>query len=159
MRITSSIEYATRLMVQLGRIHGQKPLAAAQLSQLENVPLDYVNQLLLRLRRGGLVESKRGAAGGYVLSRPPAQIKLGDVMRSVEGEIFEDVCGKFTAGDKDCHHQSGCGISPVWQKLGALIEGFLDGVTLEQLISETGACGKMVIMMEKISGDKHAYDH
>lgn len=159
MRITSSIEYATRLMVQLGRSHGQKPLAAAQLSQLENVPLDYVNQLLLRLRRGGLLVSRRGTSGGYVLSRPPAQIKLGDVMRAVEGEIFEDVCGKYTGGEKDCHHQSKCGISPVWQRLGALIEQFLDGVTLEQLVKETGACGKMAVMMDKISGDKHAYDH
>src|SRR5438128_1522628 len=122
MRITSSIEYAARLMVELARPHGEAATVSAEkLSRSENVPADYVNQILLRLKRAGLVESRRGSGGGYALSRAPSEIKLGDVLRAVEGRIFDNVCEKYTSGKSDCHHQGGCSISPVWQKLGALI--------------------------------------
>lgn len=152
MRITSSIEYATRLMVCLARAYGEEPLSADKLSQAENVPSDYVNQLLLRLKRGGLVVSQRGTGGGYILSRKPEQIKLGDVLRAVEGRIFEDVCERYTDGSKDCRHQGRCGISPVWQKLGALIEGYLDGIDLSQLAApaQAATCGKLAAVFDQL---------
>lgn len=155
MRITSSIEYATRLMVQLGRAHcGSSPerqaLSAEKLSRAENVPPDYVNQILLRLKRAGLVESRRGSAGGYALRRPPSQVRLGDVARAVEGRIFEDVCERYT-GKSDCRHQAGCAISPVWQKLGAMIERYFDSVTLDALLDEKPAeCGRVVALFERM---------
>lgn len=141
MRITSSMEYATRLMVALARVHGDEPMPADRLSQAENVPVDYVNQLLLKLRRGGLVQSQRGQNGGYTLSRKPADITLGQVLRAVEGKIFDDVCEKYASADKDCHHQAGCGISPVWKRLGAMIEQYFDGISLEALTEGKVACG------------------
>lgn len=148
MKITSSMEYATRLMVSLSRSFGQGAVPAEKLSLSENVPVDYVNQLLLRLRRAGLVESHRGTAGGYGLSRGPAEITLGQVLRAVEGRIFEDVCEKYTGGKRDCHHQAHCGISPVWQRLGAMIEKYFDGITLAQLLEESaGGCGKAEAML------------
>ncbi|MBI4376213.1 MAG: Rrf2 family transcriptional regulator [Elusimicrobia bacterium] len=138
MRITSSVEYATRLMVALSRAFGQTPLSAETLSETENVPVDYVNQILLRLKRAGLVESHRGIRGGYTLSKRPEQVKLGQVVRAVEGEIFESVCGRYEGGKKDCHHQGRCGISPVWRRLGAMIEEYFDGITLDNLMQEQG---------------------
>ncbi len=151
MKITSSTEYATRLMVTLARAHGQAAMPAERLSESENVPIDYVNQLLMRLRRAGLVESRRGTGGGYTLSRSPEQINLGQVLKAVEGRIFEDVCEKYTAADKDCHHQGGCVISPVWQRLGGLIERYFDGITLTQLLEEKpGACGRVEAMLSRI---------
>lgn len=151
MKITSSTEYATRLMVTLARGYGQAAMSAEKLSDSEHVPIDYVNQLLMRLRRAGLIESRRGTGGGYSLSRPPEQIKLGEVLKAVEGRIFEDVCEKYAAAEKDCHHQGSCVISPVWQKLGALIEQYFDGITLTQLLEEKpGACGKVEAMLSRI---------
>lgn len=139
MKITSSVEYATRLMVCLARRRGQPPASAEALSESENVPADYVNQILLRLKRAGLVESHRGASGGYGLAREPEMITLGQVISAVEGHIFEDVCGKFDGGARDCRHQGRCGISPVWTKLSALIENFLNSVTLASLSAESAS--------------------
>src|SRR5262249_53336232 len=124
MRITSSIEYAARLMVVLARGYGGSKLTTESLSASENVSGDYVNQILLRLKRAGLVESHRGSGGGYCLSRPPAQITLGQVVRAVEGSVLDSVCDKYEGPERDCHHQGGCAISPVWKELGRLIEGF-----------------------------------
>ena len=79
------------------------------------------------------------------------------VLRAVEGEIFEDVCGKYASAKKDCRHQSHCGISPVWQKLGRMIEGYFDGITLAQLLEEGSGCGKAVefLAMSKGENDGH----
>ncbi|MBI3551892.1 MAG: Rrf2 family transcriptional regulator [Elusimicrobia bacterium] len=151
MKITSSTEYATRLIVNLGRTFGAAAVSTEKLSESENVPADYVNQLLLRLKRAGLVQSHRGSGGGYSLSRSPEKITLGEVLRAVEGTIFEDVCGKYNDGRKDCHHQGHCGISPVWQKLAALIEQYFDSITLAHLMEEkAGSCGKVEAMLGRI---------
>lgn len=148
MKITSSIEYAARLMVTLARHHGESAIPAEKLSAADGVPPDYVNQLLLRLRRAGLVEAHRGAGGGYALSRPPREITLGQVIRAVDGKVFEDVCERYGAADKDCHHQGQCTISPVWKKLGRLIEDYVDGVTLSQMLETNGA--GCVTWLEKV---------
>jgi Rrf2 family protein len=155
MRISSSIEYATRLMVTLACERREVPVPAERLSESENIPCDYVNQILLRLKRAGLVESRRGAGGGYELSRAPSEITLGQVVRAVEGQIFEEVCGKYDSGSRDCHHQGICSISPVWQQLGAIIEDYFDGITLAKILEERpGFCGRMEAIVEKISTGK-----
>jgi len=125
MRITNASEYAMRLMVVLARNYGQPPLSAEKIAERENIPRDFTHQLLLRLKASGLVTIKRGAAGGSSLAAPPERISVGDVLRAVDGRIFEDVCGKYAAGEARCAHQSGgCGIRSVWARLAALVDGF-----------------------------------
>ena len=150
MKIASSVEYAARLMVRLARSYGQAAVPGEKLSESEGVPIDYVNQLLLRLRRAGLVISHRGAGGGYVLAQPPPQVNLGHIFRAVEGQVFEGVCGKYDKGVKDCHHQGSCSLSPVWSKLGALVEGYLENVTLAQLLEEPASACVKLSWLEKL---------
>lgn len=133
MRITALVECSARIMVRLASLPEGATLSAEKLSDLENISRDYVDQILQRLRRGRLVASTRGAQGGYSLARPASDISVGMVMRAVEGRIFEEVCEKYSAGEHQCHHLSNCGIRPMWQKLGELVEGFLDHVSLDQL--------------------------
>lgn len=150
LKISSSTEYATRLMVALALSRGKAAIPAERLSQAENVPVDYVNQLLLRLRRAGLVESRRGFGGGYSLAKPPEQVTLAQVLKAVEGSVFEDVCGKYNEGEKDCHHQSGCGISPVWRRLGDLVERYANDITLARLVEEKDVCGRVAALFDKL---------
>src|SRR5579863_8628770 len=117
MRITSSSEYGTRIMVQLARAYGRGPVAAKDLSELENISRDYVDQLLLRLRRAQLVSSHRGSAGGYSLAKEPGKISVAEIFEAVEGHVFEEVCTRYSAGAQKCRHQDACGIRPVWQRL------------------------------------------
>lgn len=142
MRITSSVEYATRLMTALAREHAGAPVSAEKLAGADNIPADYVSQLLVKLRRAGLVESRRGSSGGYALAKAPGVIKLCDIVRAVDGEVFEDVCGKYEKGTKDCRHQGDCSISPVWKRLGAMVTQYFDSVTLGDILEERpGRCG------------------
>ena len=154
MRITSSVEYAARLMVTLARSHGRARLSAERLSESENVPVGYANQILLRLKRAGLVESHRGAGGGYSLSRQPSEVSLGQVLRAVEGEIFEGVCRRYESGEKDCRHQESCALSPVWERLGVMIEGYFDSITLAGILEEQGSCGRTTVLFERMAAAK-----
>lgn len=155
MRITSSIEYATRLMVTLASEHGGAPLPAERLAEADNVPADYVSQILVKLRRAGLVTSHRGSAGGYSLSRAPAEITLAQVVLAVDGAVFEEVCGRYDEGAKDCRHQGRCSISPVWTKLGDLVTRYFEGVTLAAILEQkAGACGASPAWLAKLAPGK-----
>ena len=134
MRITSLVEFAARVMVRLATLPPGATLSAEKLSEIEDISRDYMDQILQRLRRGKLVASTRGAQGGYSLARPASEITIGATIRVVEGRIFQEVCGKFSS-EESCGHQGGCGLRPVWQKLGGMIEDYLDHVTLAELAS------------------------
>ena len=155
MKITSSIEYAARLMVTLAREHGKAPYPAERLAVSDNIPSDYVSQILVKLRRAGLVVSRRGSAGGYVLSRRPDEITLGQVVRAMDDDVFEDVCEKYDGGLKDCQHQEHCSLSPVWQRLGDLVTRYFESVTLAAILAEKGgSCGIAPAWLDKISSGK-----
>ncbi|PIR15015.1 MAG: hypothetical protein COV48_16725 [Elusimicrobia bacterium CG11_big_fil_rev_8_21_14_0_20_64_6] len=152
MRITSSIEYATRLMLTLAEEHGKAPVPAERLADADNVPADYVSQILVKLRRAGLVTSHRGSSGGYALSRLPSEITIEQVVRAVDGAVFEEVCERYDEGTKDCRHQGQCAISPVWSKLGELVTSYFESVTLAAILQqEAGACGKSPAWLEKLA--------
>lgn len=134
LKIPSSIEYATRIMVYLAARTEEGPLSAERLASDENIPRDYVNQLLLRLRRAGLVESRRGAQGGYLLAKPAAETTIGQIVRAVDEGGFQNACERYSTGDQQCTHTDGCGIRPVWQRISFMVEGFLDGLKLSELL-------------------------
>ena len=94
MRITTWTEYSLIISSHLARriVSGSQPVAARELAESERLPADYVEQILLRLRRAGLVESVRGAKGGYLLARPASDITVHDVMSASEHQTFEVNC-------------------------------------------------------------------
>ncbi len=159
MRITSLVECAARIMVRLASLPAGATLSAEKLSELENISRDYVDQILQRLRRGTLVASTRGAQGGYSLAKAPSAISIGELVRAVEGQVFEEVCGRYSSGEHECTHMSNCGIRPVWQRLGELIEGFLDKVTLDQLTtSEPKVRSELVLVKDFDKEGRNQHD-
>lgn len=133
LKISSSVEYGSRIMVRLASSDQETPFTAEKLSITENIPRDYVDQLLMRLRRANLIISRRGARGGYLLSGPAEKISVGSVMRAVDEGVFESICEKYSEGNQQCTHSSDCGIRPVWQRLAVLVENFLDQVSILEL--------------------------
>src|ERR1041384_6511058 len=85
-------EYGMRLMVDLARNHGNGTVSLHAVAEREQLPEAYLEQLVAVLRKAGLVNGKRGAGGGYILAREPAQITAGDVVRALEGPIEPQVC-------------------------------------------------------------------
>ena len=86
MRVSAKVDYALRAALELAAA-GDWPTKGERISQAQDIPLKFLENILLELRNGGLVQSQRGAEGGYWLARPAEEIKLADVIRAVEGPL------------------------------------------------------------------------
>jgi len=138
MRVTTWTEYSLLIALHLakrGRT-GSGPVAARELAEFERLPADYVEQILLRLRRAGLVESVRGARGGYYLAREPEAITVRDVMTASEHQTFEINCTTHPVDADRCHPATACSIRPVWLALQRRVDELLSGITLADLLKE-----------------------
>ncbi|MBI4054823.1 MAG: Rrf2 family transcriptional regulator [Elusimicrobia bacterium] len=147
MRMTSASEYAMRIMGQMVHCYDKSTLTAEELSHLENIQRDYVDQLLLKLRRAKLIQSRRGAQGGYRLSLAPEKITVADVVEAVERDLLEDTCDKYSYGKMQCRHTVTCSIRPIWRALAQKIENFLRGVTLDELQREEVEAEKQTLIL------------
>jgi Rrf2 family protein len=138
MRVTTWTEYSLIISLHLakrGRT-GSGPVAARELADTERLPADYVEQILLRLRRAGLVESVRGAKGGYFLAKQPAAISVLDVMSASEHQTFEINCETHQVDAERCSPGSTCSIQTVWHALQQRVDDLLAGISLADLMKE-----------------------
>ncbi|HQR17571.1 MAG TPA: Rrf2 family transcriptional regulator [Gemmatimonadales bacterium] len=136
MRVTTWTEYSLIISIHLARRGNGQPVAARDISDSERLPGDYVEQILLRLRRAGLVESVRGARGGYFLARDPAKISVHDVMTACDHQTFEINCDTHQVDRERCGPGAQCSIRPVWQALRFRVDELLKGVTLADLMQD-----------------------
>jgi Rrf2 family protein len=138
LRVSTRGEYGVRLMVDLARHYGEGPRSLTEISEAEGLELklQYLEQLVKCLREHGLVESTRGAHGGYRLGRAPDQIQMGEVVRALEGQIAPMICA--TEGDMDviCDRLDGCSTRYLWNRLRDAITFTLDAITLAELVRE-----------------------
>jgi Rrf2 family transcriptional regulator, cysteine metabolism repressor len=126
VKLSVKTDYACRVLTQLARLYGRGELAhIEQLAQAEAVPANYLVQILGELRNGGLIISRRGKQGGYILARAPREITLLDVVRVIEGDVL--AVSASAAG------QSGRRVLVAWRELRQAIEVQLAATTLEQL--------------------------
>jgi len=138
MRVTTWTEYSLIISLHLakrGRT-GSGPVAARELADSERLPADYVEQILLRLRRAGLVESVRGATGGYYLAKEPSLISVRDVMTASEHQTFEINCETHPVDAERCSPDTGCSIRPVWHALQQRVNDLLASISLADLMKE-----------------------
>jgi Rrf2 family protein len=127
VRITAKADYAVRAAVELAASGESGPVKAEQISEAQGIPLNVLENILAELRRAGIVESRRGAAGGYLLARPAAEVSLADVIRAVEGPLA-NVRGVSPDGLE--YEGSAARLRDVWVALRANVRGVLEQVTL-----------------------------
>ena len=127
MRTTAKADYAVRAAVELAAVGTGDPVKAEQIAEAQSIPLNFLENILAELRRGGIVESRRGAAGGYLLARPAEEITLADVIRAVEGPLA-NVRG--ISPDLLEYEGSAERLRDVWVALRASVRVVLEQVTL-----------------------------
>ena len=132
MKISVKVDYACRVMIELARLHGSGELAQIEhLARTEAVPANFLAQILVKLRNHGLITSRRGNLGGYVLARPPDEISLYDILLAVEGRCLH-LSGNFEG-------RSGRRLKRVWDEIGETLEEKTKTYTLDQLCVKTPA--------------------
>lgn len=134
MRITTWAEYGLICSLHLARRAGEGPVTGRDIASQERLPADYVEQILLRLRRAGIVASTRGARGGYALARPATDVTVRDVIAASELQTFELHCVAHPVSEERCGDSAQCSIRPVWQLLQRKIDDVLESVALADLL-------------------------
>ncbi len=131
MRLTTRSEYAVRAVICLAEAEGSGPVRTREIAQKEGISRFLIDQIFMKLRKGGLVKSTRGRSGGYVLAKAPGRISIGDIIRSVEGPIYILKC---CGSDGACKKSSVCRPHSMWQKINSDIEKVLDRAKIGALL-------------------------
>jgi Rrf2 family protein len=135
MRLSKKAEYALRAMVAIGRRDQRRPVAIHELSESERIPVKFLEQILLELKNGGLLRSKRGVGGGYLLNRAPSEISLREVVELMDGPFVPMACAlPGTPGRCGCGQPKPCGLGAVFGELQEEVRRFLGGRTLAEVI-------------------------
>jgi Rrf2 family transcriptional regulator, cysteine metabolism repressor len=137
MKVSTRGEYGVRAMVALAKNYGQGPMSISAVSKASSVPMPYLEQLIGPLRRAGLVESKRGARGGYQLTRDPHDVVVGEVYRVMEGPVAPMDCVSEDISEQTCPLIDGCETRPVWLRMRDAIIMTIDSTTLGDLIDQS----------------------
>ncbi len=139
MMFSTKAEYGVRVMVELARRDSNEPVPLTEIAEHEGLPLAYLEHLVARLRRAGLIDSRRGAHGGYRLARNPAAITMAEVVEALEGSIAPVECiSSAPDGSTRCARETDpehvCTTKILWTRVQASIVQTLEQTTLAELI-------------------------
>ncbi len=132
MKITYKGDYSLKVILELACSYPDKLIHIEEISRKQDIPRKFLEQILLNLKRGGFLISKKGAKGGYSLARAPRDITLGEVVRYIEGSVYPISCIDCDT-PSPCNEISSCVFAPVWRTVGDSISTIIDGVNFETL--------------------------
>ena len=141
MRLSTRGHYGLKAMFDLANNYGSGPISLKTVAERQNLSDHYLEQLIAMLRKAGLVKSMRGAKGGYFLAREPSEIRVGDVIRALEGPIAPVHCvSEIDPGS--CNEADYCITRTVWARVRDGIAKVLDSITLADLCREAEETNK-----------------
>ncbi|MFQ6058360.1 MAG: RrF2 family transcriptional regulator [Anaerolineae bacterium] len=132
MRISSRGEYGLRALCDLAQHYGEGPIPCADIAARQQIPINYLNQLLLTLRRAGFVRSLRGPQGGHLLARPPDQITLSEAIAVLDGSTAPVDCVSDEVAS-ECKLAALCLFRDVWQEVKEATDSILSSKTLADM--------------------------
>jgi len=136
MKLTSQEEYGLRCLLRLAREGEGESLTIPKISQKEGISNFYVAKLMRILRRGGLVKSVRGQAGGYALARPADRIVVGEALAILGGRLYEPAfCEEHAGSESSCTNSVDCSVRSLWRAVQQVIDQVLSKTTLKDLLA------------------------
>ncbi len=136
MKLSTKGRYGLRAMIDLARYSEEEPVPINCIAARQDISERYLEQLFGLLKKAGLVQSVRGAAGGYVLAKSAGKISVGDVLRALEGSLEPVKCAAFYS-EEGCMASDGCVTKYVWQKINDSINDTVDRMMLDELVRES----------------------
>jgi Rrf2 family protein len=134
--LSNKAKYGLKAMLYLAERPGSGPVGILEIAQDQNIPKKFLDAILLELRRNGLVHSRKGRGGGYVLSRPAAEISVGRIIRVLDGPLAPIGCASKTAYRpcSDCQDVKACQIRRTMQRVRDAMAGILDSTNLAEML-------------------------
>ena len=135
MKISARDEYACSAVLELAlQYDTEVPIRVQDIAERQGIPMKFLFQIMQILKRVDIVRSRRGTEGGYVLTRPPSQITVGDVIRALSGPFVQLSCLDLGNFADNCGKQDVCQFKPIWAEVDRAIAGVLNNVTFEELV-------------------------
>ena len=136
MRLSTKGEYASRAMLELSLHYQDKPLHIRDISKAQDIPRRFLEQILLQLKRAGLLRSRKGPDGGYYLAKPPGEINVAEVIRVMDGPLAPIDCVSVTAYEV-CPREKSCSLRGVWKEVRDVVAEILERTTFADLAEKT----------------------
>ncbi|OGX25399.1 MAG: hypothetical protein A3J51_04220 [Omnitrophica WOR_2 bacterium RIFCSPHIGHO2_02_FULL_45_21] len=143
MKITYRGDYALKAVLDLALHYNQGVVTIHDLAERADVPVKFLEQVLLDLKKGGFVNSRRGINGGYLLARHPKDIKLGEVIRFIDGPVEPIAC--IEKGYAGCKSVYSCVIRQVCKEVAEATSGIIDNITFQDLVNRTGGAKRELV--------------
>ena len=132
MLISTKGRYALRVMIDLAEHKDAERIPLKEIAERQDISQKYIEAIMTLLSKKGFVDAAHGKGGGYKLNRKPEEYKIGEILRLTEGSLSPVAC--LEAGAEDCPRKTNCRTLPLWTKLDELVEGYLDSVSLADLM-------------------------
>jgi Rrf2 family cysteine metabolism transcriptional repressor len=133
MRLSTKGEYASRAMLELSRRFEDGPVHSREISDAQDIPQRFLEQILLLLKRAGYVKSRKGQKGGYVLAKPPGEINVAEVIRVMDGPLAPIDCVSVMAHEA-CPMERTCGLRWLWKDVRDAVAEILEKTTFADLV-------------------------
>ena len=135
MKLSTKGRYGLRALLDVAVHSDEELVSISSIAARENISEAYLEQLMARLKKAGLIVSQRGAQGGYRLAKPPGQISVGDILRALEGNLDAVTCPGLS--EEGCSGSEACVTKYVWQKINDSIAKTVDEISLCMLVRES----------------------
>lgn len=136
MKLSTKGRYGLRALIDLARYSELEPVSISCIAERQNLSERYLEQLMSLLKKAGLVQSIRGAGGGYVLAKDAGEISVGDVLRALEGSLEPVECAGYGSGE-ECAASGECVTKYVWKRINESIRRTVDEIKLDTLVEES----------------------
>ena len=138
MKLTTKGRYGLRAVIDLAVYAKDEPVSLAEVAERQNISISYLEQLVAKLKKAGIVHSTRGAQGGYSLAKVPEEISVGDILRSLEGSLSPVDCSAVAGeGEPECASSDFCVTKYVWKRISDSINDTVNGIFLSELMAES----------------------
>ena len=145
MKLSTKGKYGVRAVFEIARHYGKGPITIKEIADRQGISFSYLEQILHKLGKAGVIESVRGPGGGYLLARKPADLTIGDVVRTLEGPIALSHC--LAPGESaGCNQGDDCVARMVWVKVGEKIEEALDSISFDDLLHRQRSQKEAVVL-------------
>lgn len=134
MKLSTKGKYGLKAMFELALRYGEKPVSLTIIAENQNISLNYLEQLIAKLKKENLVNSFRGAHGGYKLAEPPNTISVSRILNCLEGGIVLSDC--LEGDDHICKNVKTCVTRPIWEKINESINEIIDNMTLADMVND-----------------------
>lgn len=137
MKMSTKGRYGLRAVIDIAIHDENAPVSLSDIAVRQDISISYLEQLIAKLKKAGIVTSVRGARGGYSLAAPKDKISVGDILRALEGDLAPVHCAEVTEHGSPCKESGQCVTKIVWKRISDSINDAVDNLMLSDLLDET----------------------